>query len=542
MRVVKLTYFILIMATSVPFCQPDSRFRPFDWVLYSGAGSINSITEGYNHTYIATENGGLKRMNSFSLVFEDPITVAQGLKSNTTTAVHFDNETGFLWVATPNYLQYSFSREGSWFPLRIESLGVSSFDRIRKIGSSIGYVWLELNSSFVKLDHTNGALIGVYSKPDEISIKWSSGPYFKEKKIADIFLNYSFSDGWLLSGNDLIDNLGRRTRITTGFIGKHGNIYAGNENGVFFHATEVMQIFNSMIPDIDNIDVSAIGIHEDDMYIGSRDYINSKGLTRFNNWNNETESFRFEETINMTPTPIFSISATKNELWVGGDEILLFHDKKKNFWRTLGLERGLSSGQFWDIIIDDTHVWAASSRGLSRLSRSTKREDPVGFEYLFSEIPVYKLVEHDDNIWIGAWSGVYIFSKSSPQLRNSSEFGQKLFPDIISRVTCMRQYEEDIYIACNLGIVKYDFNRSEWDLIINSVQYQNKNIFSLEINRNNIYLATGDGIMKINYKTGHMNDYSFPFIGRVNEMIIIDNFLWAGTSNGLLKFKWKTGI
>jgi hypothetical protein len=48
--------------------------------------------------------------------------------------------------------------------------------------------------------------------------------------------------------------------------------------------------------------------------------------------------------------------------------------------------------------------------------------------------------------------------------------------------------------------------------------------------------------MKINYKTGHLNEYSFPFIGRVNQMIIIDNFLWAGTSNGLLKFKWKTGI
>jgi ligand-binding sensor domain-containing protein len=106
----------------------------------------------------------------------------------------------------------------------------------------------------------------------------------------------------------------------------------------------------------------------------------------------------------------------------------------------------------------------------------------------------------------------------------------------------MRQYEDNIYIACNIGIVKYDFNRSEWDLIINSVQYQNKNIFSLEINRKNIYLGTDDGIMKINYKTGHLNEYSFPFIGRVNQMIIIDNFLWAGTSNGLLKFKWKTGI
>ena len=167
---------------SLLFCQPDSRFRPFDWVLYKGSGSINSISEGFNYAYIGTEDGGVKRLNTFSLVFDEPITSAQGLQSNTATAVHFDTETGFLWVASSNHLQYSFSREGSWFPLTFESLGISRFDRIRKIGSSIGYIWLELKSSFVKIDHSNGNLIGVFSKPDEISIKWSSGPYEREKK------------------------------------------------------------------------------------------------------------------------------------------------------------------------------------------------------------------------------------------------------------------------------------------------------------------------------------------------------------------------
>jgi len=123
--------------------------------------------------------------------------------------------------------------------------------------------------------------------------------------MADILLNYSFNDGWILTGTDLIDNLGRRSRITTGFIGKHGNIYVGNEYGTLFQTTKVMQTFDPIVPDIENFDISAIGQMNDILYLGSTDYINSKGLTQFNTWNNEIESFIFEETINMTPTPIF---------------------------------------------------------------------------------------------------------------------------------------------------------------------------------------------------------------------------------------------
>ena len=51
--------------------QPDSRFRPFDWVLYRGAGSISSITEGFTFAYIGTEMGGLKRFNLYSNNFEE---------------------------------------------------------------------------------------------------------------------------------------------------------------------------------------------------------------------------------------------------------------------------------------------------------------------------------------------------------------------------------------------------------------------------------------------------------------------------------------
>ena len=124
-----LFYFLLTL-TQFPSldAQPDSRFRPFDWVLYRGAGSISSISEGYTYAYIGTESGGLKRFDLFGQAFDDPITTAQGLHDNHVTAVHFDMQTGNIWVATPRHIQYSFSREGDWYPIELDYLGLSKYD------------------------------------------------------------------------------------------------------------------------------------------------------------------------------------------------------------------------------------------------------------------------------------------------------------------------------------------------------------------------------------------------------------------------------
>ena len=105
---------LLILLLSDLRSQPDPRFRPFDWVLYSGAGTVSSITEGYTFAYIGTGSGGLKRFNLYGNYFDEPITTAQGLKNNNITAVHFDKSTGLLWVSTPGHIQYSFSRERDW--------------------------------------------------------------------------------------------------------------------------------------------------------------------------------------------------------------------------------------------------------------------------------------------------------------------------------------------------------------------------------------------------------------------------------------------
>ena len=519
--------------------QPDSRFRPFDWVIFKGSGEIKSITEGFSFAYIATSFGGIKRFNLFGNYFDEPITTAQGLEDNFVCAVHFDMVTGLLWAASPNYLQYSFSREGDWYSIELESLGLSKFDRIKRIGSSKEFVWLHARSSYVKIDHSSGIMIGIYPSPDELEIKWSSGPYRGEKFLREMLDNYSIIDSWVFNGNELIDRLGRRTSITTGYLGNYGNIFFGNNDGSIFHGTKAMESF-SYIPDhITNIDVRSLFKKNDVLYIGSHDFSFSKGISKYNLSSSSSINYPFEETINMTPTPLYSLFCDKNELWAGGDGIILYHNQKDDFWRTLDQNTGIPSGKIFDLYANDSHLWIASSRGLARINSTTLREDPIGIESIFQNMSIFDIDSIDNSLWIASQAGVFIYSNIHSQLMQLSDIGRKSFPEQLRNVVSIDYHDGVVFIASELGIIKYDLELREYDLLFISGIYSNKTIYSMKVDEKFIFLGCDNGLIKINKRTGMVSDYEFQFIGRVFDIIVDGKEIWLGTSNGLIKFLWK---
>ena len=531
------TLFLLFI--SILLGQPDSRFRPFDWVIYKGPGSIQSITEGFTYTYIGTSSGGIKRFNIFGNYFEDPITVAQGLKNNSINAVHFDKNTGLLWTASSENLQYSFSREGDWFTISLNSLGLAKSDRIKTIGNSTNYIWLQARSSFVKLDNSSGMLIGIYPYPDELEIVWSSGPYKGESSLRKILNDYSFFDGWVYNGDELIDKIGRRTTVKTGYVGGHGNIYFGTEDGTIFYGTNTMQSFKQINSDVTNIDISSLILYNDNLYIGSRDYVESKCISKLNLSSFNSDQFYFEEIINMNPTSIYSLSITKDALWSGGDGVLLYYNINDNYWRTLGFEKGIPNGRIFDLFSNNSHLWIGSNKGLSRIEQSTLNLDPIGIEKIFRNYSVYDIEYIESKFWFGTSVGLFIYSDKQSQLMRISDIGRKNFVDNVFNVISIKYYDNSVYAVSDAGIIKFDLNEEEWDLFYSSSIYNNDQVLSMAINKKFIFLGLENRLIKIDKITGFIKEYKFSFLGRINDIIIDGKEVWLGSSSGLIKFLWK---
>ena len=88
----------------------------------------------------------------------------------------------------------------------------------------------------------------------------------------------------------------------------------------------------------------------------------------------------------------------------------------------------------------------------------------------------------------------------------------------------------------------FDIQSKEWELVSSSVVYDNKMIYSMSVNDNYLFLGTREGLSRINKKTGLIRNYSYPFIGQVNDLVLDGNTLWIGSVNGLIKFKWKRDL
>ena len=129
-----------------------------DWITITKTGAITSITEGYSYIYFGTESGGVLRYHIYANEMDIPLTMAQGLSSNKIQSVHFDFDTGILWIGTDSGLDYSHMREGGWTHLRKRDIGIGRKRKTHQIGSTIKNLWLRSNNQYIKLDHVSGIL------------------------------------------------------------------------------------------------------------------------------------------------------------------------------------------------------------------------------------------------------------------------------------------------------------------------------------------------------------------------------------------------
>ena len=537
-----ISRFFFFLFTTLILAQPGAKYRPFDWLLFKEPGRINSLSEGYEYLYIATSHGGIYRYSLYSNQYDFPITSAQGLQNNNITSVHFDHNTGIIWASSSGSLEYSYTREGDWRQIKFVDLGLNSNDRIKRIGNSENYVWAQANAVYIKMDKSSGILAGIYPMPDELNIKWSSGPYSMQNEVSDVVNNYTIMSGWMVSGSQFIDNYGRYIDITSGLVGSHNDVWIGSSDGTLFHGNKTMEAIFPTEFGIRGSNIDALSLEENNLWIGSKDYEITRGITRLNTRNFQADHYDFDITVNMNLTEVRSIFNFDSDLWLGGNGVVLVFDKDDNYWRTLGQDRGIPDSDITSMVGDSNYVWIGSYYGIRQIDRRSKREEPMGFEYLFNNHPVYDLCINDYGVWIASRTGIYLYDKNNPQIMNALSLGISYLDFPVSRVTSIFQKKNILYFATNIGIVTFDMSEEVWDMLISVAEYRGLDVSDMSVIGNFCFIATEQGLFRINMKSHRVREYNFEFIGSVNTIKHFDKFIWIGTSEGLIRFKWRKDL
>ena len=168
----KFFFVQLIFFLNILNAQIDQRFDLYDWEIIGQNKSINSMSEGYQYIYFATDANGILRYNKFSRKFEASLFLGQGIKSKKIEHVYFDNNTGILWIIGDSGLEFSNNKEGNWNTIQFSKLSINSLNNIKDLGSSKNFIWIKTSSRFIKLDLISGSFLGFFTYPDEENINW----------------------------------------------------------------------------------------------------------------------------------------------------------------------------------------------------------------------------------------------------------------------------------------------------------------------------------------------------------------------------------
>ena len=439
-------------------------------------------------------------------------------------------------------MQYSYTREGDWRIIDFIDLGLTAKDRISRIGNSDNYVWAQANVVYIKMDKSSGILSGIYPRPDELNIKWSSDKYLMQNEIGDIVNNYNIMSGWMVSGSQFIDNYGRYIDITSGLIGSHNDVWIGSSDGTLFHGNKTMEAIFPTEFGIRGSNINALLFDDNKLWIGSKDYNIGRGITRLNTNNFQADHFDFDITVNMSLTEVHSIYNFDSDLWLGGNGVVLVLDKDENYWRTLGEDRGIPNSDVTSMVGDSNYVWIGSYYGIRQIDRRARREESMGFEYLFYNHPVHDLYINEYGVWIASRTGIYVYDKSNPQIRNALSLGISYLDFPVSRVTSIYQHKNILYFATNIGVITFDLDEQIWDMLISAAEYKGLIVSDMLVVGKFCFIGTDQGLFRINLKSHRVREYNFDFIGSVNALEYMDKFIWMGTSEGLIRFKWRKDL
>ena len=248
----------------------------------------------------------------------------------------------------------------------------------------------------------------------------------------------------------------------------------------------------------------------------------------------------------MNDQSIYASVDTGDEIWFGGEIGILVYKKKEKFWRLIDEAKGLPGGHIITMDHDTSHVWVGTPRGIARIHKDSKRSRLTGIEPLLHESFIYDIEVIEDQVWIGTSSQLYVYHQDQQALYDFRDMGDlsriSHQQDLLKNFWEIYEYKQLVYIASEQGLISYDKKRGQWSMVFETSYFSGRKINAMAFSDEYCFLGTNFGFDRIDLNRFFQRDYSYPFLGRVNDLFISDDVLWLGTNKGLTKFQWTKNL
>ena len=523
-------FFLSLFLINILQAQADQRFDVFDWEIIGNNGSINSISEGYQYIFFATNGNGILRFNKFSRKFDQSLYLGQGIKSKKIKHVYFDKYTGILWSAGDKSLEFTSSREGNWNQVNYDRLSIKSYNDIQDLGSSSNYLWVRTLSSYLKLDHVSGTFLGLFPYPDE-QVFWGDFNYRNNLTVKDFaFEDFFVENGWLLTNQGASDQNGTFSKYVSFLETESEFSWIGLSNG-YILALDNFSKTVSPVSKGTEFTIPFTMSFNDKLWVAGIGNSNYNALYVINKDFNEERNFKNSNYSNFSYSDIYSSKAFSEEVWLGSEGSVIIYDQRKDFFRTLGYDKGIPVERVEFIESLDNKVYIGSRNDLIVIDKSSKKiidskiSDLIKKNNLF--IDDLKVI--GNIIFLISSGKVYQFNSNEQiNINQYNNFSLDQF-----KPYAVYGNNNSKYFVSERGIVN-NIN----DKVIPSSLYFNYRVSDIVLADNYMYIGTTGGLAIYDIKENQLhNFFDFTFLKNIFDMEQINEFLVLLTSSGLVKLK-----
>ena len=523
-------FFLSLFLINILHAQADQRFDIFDWEIIGNNGSINSISEGYQYIFFATNGNGILRFNKFSRKFDQSLYLGQGIKSKKIKHVYFDKYTGILWSAGDKSLEFTSSREGNWNQVNYDRLSIKSYNDIQDLGSSSNYLWVRTLSSYLKLDHVSGTFLGLFPYPDE-QVFWGDFNYRNNLTVKDFALEDFFvENGWLLTNQGASDQNGTFSKYVSFLETESEFSWIGLSNG-YILALDNFSKTVSPVSKGTEFTIPFTMSFNNKLWVAGIGNSNYNALYVINKDFNEERNFKNSNYSNFSYSDIYSSKAFSEEVWLGSEGSVIIYNQRKDFFRTLGYDKGIPVERVEFIESLDNKVYIGSRNDLIVIDKSSKKiidskiSDLIKKNNLF--IDDLKVI--GNIIFLISSGKVYQFNSNEQiNINQYSNFSLDQF-----KPYAVYGNNNSKYFVSERGIVN-NIN----DKVIPSSLYFNYRVSDIVLADNYMYIGTTGGLAIYDIKENQLhNFFDFTFLKNIFDMEQINEFLVLLTSSGLVKLK-----
>ena len=246
---------------------------------------------------------------------------------------------------------------------------------------------------------------------------------------------------------------------------------------------------------------------------------------------NEERNFKNSNYSNFSYSDIYSSKAFSEEVWLGSEGSVIIYDQRKDFFRTLGYDKGIPVERVEFIESLDNKVYIGSRNDLIVIDKSSKKiidskiSDLIKKNNLFiDDLKVIGKI-----IFLISSGKVYQFNSNEQiNINQYNNFSLDQF-----KPYAVYGNNNSKYFVSERGIVN-NINEK----VIPSSLYFNYRVSDIVLADNYMYIGTTGGLAIYDIKENQLhNFFDFTFLKNIFDMEQINEFLVLLTSSGLVKLK-----